>query len=184
MSAHPVSSKDPGPAPLRTARLVGHRCQDRDGPAIDAVFADPEIRYWALPRAPGKAALWTTQSGAATAQRMAAHWAAHGWGPRVWHDAGGVVGLAGLQFAILNGEGAVEIAFAIRRDAQGQGYAREALAAILAEAPRITHRLRASVWRGNGAALHLLHGFGFHAAPIGPPAAQMPGLLVLERRLA
>lgn len=184
MSAHPASPKDPGPAPLVTARLVGHRCQDQDGASIDAVFDDPEVRHWALPRAPGKGPVWTAQTGAATARRMAAHWAAHGWGPRVWHDAGGVVGLAGLQFAIVNGEGAVEIAFAIRRDAQGQGYAREALAAIQAEARHITQRLRASVWRENGAALHLLHGFGFRAAPTGSPATQMPGLRVLERQLA
>lgn len=161
---------------LATARLNARPCRPDDGPQLQAVLGDLDVRRWAVPDPES----WSDAAAQNTAARMAAHWAAHGWGPRLWFDQSGVVALAGLQFAVIEGQGSVEIAFAVRRAAQGRGYARELLDAILREAGGVSHVLRATVRPDNAVALHLLRSQGFGpAAPSG--VAARSGMLVLER---
>jgi RimJ/RimL family protein N-acetyltransferase len=161
---------------LATSRLRGRPCTADDAPHVEALFGDPGIRRWISP--PGRP--WTDARAGIIAARLAAHWDAHGWGQRLWFDADRLVGIAGLQFAILGGEGAVEAALAIDRGRQGMGYGREALSAVMAEAPAIATRIRAAVLSENRPSAGLLASLGFR--PVGRLAEDGETRDILEWR--
>jgi RimJ/RimL family protein N-acetyltransferase len=142
---------------IETARLRGRPCTPGDVGPIAALFGEPEVRRWTSP--PGVD--WTKDRFELIALRLSAHWLAHRWGPRLWFAGERFVGVAGLQFAIVAGRGVVEIAYAVLPAEQRRGYAREALAAILAEAPEIAREVVACVADGNARSLDLLARAGF-----------------------
>jgi len=142
---------------IRTDRLTGRAVSSADAGHLERLFGDPEIRHWVSPAGAG----WTADRAELIAARLAAHWLAHGWGQRLWFAGDRLVGIAGLQFAVVGGTGAVEIAFAVAPSMRGQGHAREALAAVLEESAGISRRVMAAVVEGNAPALALLRSAGF-----------------------
>jgi len=70
------------------------------------------------------------------AARYVAHWAAHGFGLRVWEDrtSGEPVGRGGLHLLMVDGRPEVEVGWAIVRERWGEGLATEGGAASLGEA--------------------------------------------------
>lgn len=144
-------------ATLTTARMTGRPVTGADAGHARAIFGTPAVTDWTSP--PGS--VWDDGRCAAAGLRMAAHWQAHGWGPRLWFAGDRLVGIAGLQFAILDGAGAVELAYAVLPGERGRGFATEAVAAVLAEAPGIAHRVGAAVRRDNAPSRRLLTRAGF-----------------------
>ncbi|WP_170317553.1 GNAT family N-acetyltransferase [Paroceanicella profunda] len=145
---------------MTTPRLHGRPCQTDDQAHVRALFGAEEIRRWASP--PGL--VWSPERYALITLRLAAHWAAHGWGPRMWFAGGALVGIAGLQFAVLDGLPAVEIAFAVLPALQRRGFATEMIAATLVEARGIARRVDAAVLEDNAVSRLLLARQGFHEA--------------------
>lgn len=70
------------------------------------------------------------------AARYVAHWAAHGFGLRVWEDrvTGEPVGRGGLHVMMLDGRPEIDVGWAIVRERWGEGLATEGGGAALAEA--------------------------------------------------
>lgn len=141
---------------LRTERLTGRPPRPRDARFAAALLARPEVGAWT-----GEAGAPCPALAKAQAQAAAAHWAAHGFGLRVWQAGGAPVGLAGLRFCVQEGRAAVEAAFAVAPERWGEGLGGEVMAAVMAEAPAICTEVRAAVHDGNAAALALLRGLGF-----------------------
>lgn len=146
---------------IATDRLSGRPCTPEDRDLVAALFADGEVRRWTTP--PGL--LWSPARVESVTMKLAAHWVAHGWGPRLWFEQGRFAGIAGLQFAVIGGRGVVEIAYALMPPARGRGLAGEAVAAILAEAPGIAREIVAALRPGNAPSLRLLARAGFEPAP-------------------
>jgi RimJ/RimL family protein N-acetyltransferase len=145
---------------LATTRLTARPCRPDDAGHVAALFADPAVHVWTSP--PG--IVWDGPRCERVALKLAGHWIAHGWGPRLWFAGDRLVGICGLQFAILDGRGAVELAYAVLPAAQGRGYASEAIAATLAEAPAIAAEIMASVVAGNDRSVRRLAAAGFRPA--------------------
>ncbi|WP_157982326.1 GNAT family N-acetyltransferase [Oceanicella sp. SM1341] len=162
---------------IETPRLHGRPCRAEDKAHVTALFGTEEIRRWASP--PGL--VWSAERYATVTRRLAAHWASHGWGPRLWFEGRSLVGIAGLQFAVLDGLAAVEIAFAVLPAAQRRGFATEMLAATLSEAGGITRRVDAAVLEDNAASRLLLSREGFRQ--VGSMVEDGRRLLLLERSL-
>lgn len=151
---------------LRTRRMEGRPVRPRDASFAAALFGHPQVGRWTGDAAPrGR-----TQAGL-RARAFAAHWTAHGFGLRLWRDAEGPAGLAGLQFCVLGGAAAVEASFAFAPDRWGRGLAAEAMTATLAEAAGICAEVQAVVREGNDPALALLRRLGFAER-----ASILPGL--------
>ncbi|GIX13401.1 MAG: hypothetical protein KatS3mg118_1360 [Paracoccaceae bacterium] len=146
---------------LVTHRLHGRPCTAGDSGHIAALLGDHAVRRWVLPA--GRE--WSAARAGALARALDAHWQAHGWGPRLWFADGALVGLAGLRFAVIGGEGAVEVTLAVAADRQGRGFGRELMGAVMAEAPQISSRVRAAVLEGNRRSAALLTSLGFR--PVG-----------------
>ncbi|HEU0223491.1 MAG TPA: GNAT family N-acetyltransferase [Paracoccaceae bacterium] len=160
---------------IATERLKGRPCNPGDVEHIRALLSAPDVQRWlCLPVLD-----WTEERCEIATMRLTAHWLCHGWGPRLWFAGDRFVGLIGLRFAMLAGHGAVEIAFAVMPAEQRKGYAREALAATLAEAPSIAREVSAAVLRDNLASLHLLRDLGFAEAGRSEEAGRE--LIILSR---
>mgnify|MGYP005857372731 CR=1 FL=1 len=145
---------------LATPRLDGHPVARSDAGFLAALFGRAEVGHWTgESRAP-----WTAAEAARRAEGFAAHWAAHGFGLRVWREGAAPVALAGLQFCVIDGRAEVELSFAVSPERQGEGLAREAAAAALAEAPGIAAEVAAVTWADNAPALTLLAALGFREA--------------------
>lgn len=141
----------------RTERLEGRPCQPGDGPVLARLMGEPDVARWAGPG--GRP--WSAERAEIFALRLAAHWLAHGWGPRLWFEGDRFVCVLGLRFAILAGRGAVEVSFAVPQAERRRGYAREALAATLAEARGIVREVEAAVAEANAPSRRLLAAAGF-----------------------
>lgn len=141
---------------LRTPRLVGRPITPRDARFAAALFGRPEVGRW-------------TGEGAAGApgervRAFAAHWTAHGFGLRVWEREGRPAALAGLQFCVIAGRGAVEASFAVSPEHWGEGLGEEAMGAALAEAEGICREVVAVAHAENERAVRLLRRLGFAEA--------------------
>lgn len=90
-----------------------------DGPALRHMLADDEVSFWLTPAA-GSEPLGPDDF-SSMAARKAAHWAAHGFGQWLALADGEPVGRGGLQHAIVNGRGEVEIGWAVARSHWGRG---------------------------------------------------------------
>ena len=148
---------------LETARLHlrGHRADDFE--ALAAIWADPEVvRYIG-----GKPS--TPQESWMRLLRYPGMWVLVGCG--FWaieeKDSGRMIGDIGYMDAkrLMKPpmDGMPEIGWVLASDAQGKGYAREALAAVLAwgRAHFGTHRAACIIETGNTASVRLATGAGF-----------------------
>jgi RimJ/RimL family protein N-acetyltransferase len=142
---------------LETARLDLRPLRQEDAPALFAILGDGEaMRFWdrpAIARA-GTAAEIVASQLAAMEDGHFFYWTAWEGG-----DAIGSVDLSGLDFRHKRGE----IGFFFRRDKWGQGFAREAAAALIAHAfgTLALERLEARVHAANKPAKILLTRLGF-----------------------
>ncbi len=138
---------------LRTQRLVGRPVTPRDARFAEALFARPEVGRWT-----------GEQVDRARVRAFAAHWTAHGFGLRVWERDGRPAALAGLQFCVIAGRGAVEASFAVAPEFWGEGLGEEAMAAALGEATAICREVVAVAHAENRRAVRLLRRLGFAEA--------------------
>ncbi|MDF2234012.1 GNAT family N-acetyltransferase [Albimonas sp. CAU 1670] len=141
---------------LRTQRLEGRPIRPRDASFAAALFGREEVGRWT-----GEGDPWTRAVAAQRARAFAAHWTAHGFGLRLWRDARGPAGVAGLQFCVLEGAAAIEASFAFAPERWGEGLATEAMRASLAEAQAICAEVQAVVREGNAPAVAVLRRLGF-----------------------
>ncbi|MBX3503345.1 MAG: GNAT family N-acetyltransferase [Alphaproteobacteria bacterium] len=136
---------------LRTERLILRRVRASDAPAMHAILSDPAaMRYWStLPHAD------LAQSEAWIEGTVASILAGRSDDFLVECD-GAVIGKAGLW----NGN---EIGFLLAPSAWGKGYAREAVAAVIARGFAVNghDEIRAEVDPRNEACLRLLTRLGF-----------------------
>ena len=150
---------------LRTQRLTGRPVTARDAGFLASLFGRAEIGAWTSDdAAPDR------REAAERARAFAAHWSAHGFGLRLWKDAAGPAGLAGLQFCVLEGAAAVEASFAFLPDRWGRGLAQEAMQAAMQEAPALAAEIHAVVREGNAPAFALLRRLGFAERATALPA--------------
>ena len=139
---------------LRTSRFVLRELTRADAAALFASFSDPEVMRW-----------WSR--GPFESEAELAEWLvpSEGWeGGRSWAIAESEEGPAiGRLAAIDRGDGMTELAHLVVRERQGQGVAREALAALVAHLfdGEGRRRLYADTDPDNAASNRLLESLGF-----------------------
>lgn len=116
-------------ADMRTARLTGRRVSRFDAALLARIWRDPQGARWLS--ASGEP--WSRARVKMAAERLAAHWTAHRFGPRMWFHERRFVGYAGLKFAQIDRSPCVEIMWGAPPDAWGRGFITEAAAACLSE---------------------------------------------------
>ncbi len=158
-----------GPARLDTARLVLRKPTLADAEAIYHRYAsDAQVtRFLGWPRH------WTIDDTRSFLQWSEAQWHEHPAGPYLIESGAGVLlGSAGLEFS---GPHQAATGYVLARDAWGQGYATEALRAVIAVARRLQVReLQAICHAGHAASRRVLEKCGFRCA--GQVAVQFPNL--------
>jgi ribosomal-protein-alanine N-acetyltransferase len=154
-------------ARLTTARLVLRRMTIADAPALHAAFSDPEaMRYWSTGphTALSDTLAWIEATVAAVADGASDDFA-------VTLD-GAVIGKAGLW----KGN---EVGVIFRRSAWGQGYAQEAMTAVLARGfEGGTTAIMADVDPRNAASLRLLARLGFQQTGTASATFEIDGVWV------
>jgi len=144
---------------LETARLLLRPLGAEDAPALLAIFGDPEVmRYWSTPP-------WTSPDDALAMVRRARESATEGTALRlgvVRRVDGALVGTCTL-FDLVASSRRAELGYALARSAWGQGYAREAVGALLDHGfgAMGLHRVEADVDPRNAASARLLERLGF-----------------------
>ena len=118
--------------PVLTPRLVLTPVGPEDVEDLLVLYSDPVVAYWTGP--------WTGAAVAAWAADMAARWATEGVGKWMARDRsdGSLVGRGGLSCWELEGEGVLELGWAVRDARTGRGYGTELGRAALAWA--VTYR--------------------------------------------
>ena len=181
---------------LRTARLSGRPIRASDARHAADLFGRDEVgRFVAESRR-----AWTAELAFDRARAFAAHWSAHGFGLRVWETPAGApappafappafappafAGVAGLQFCVLEGRGAVEVSFAFLPEFWGKGLAREAMEAVLGEAADVCREIEAVAHADNLRAAALLARLGFAAIDAPETGAAACGTRRYRLRLA
>ena len=145
--------------PIITAHRVTLRwLTDRDVPALYEIFSDPEVmRYWSSPPLPG------LDAAASLLAEIKRHFAAgtlYQWG--ALRDGDKIIGTCTLA-AVNVPHRRAELGFAVSRSKWGQGYASEAIAAIIrfAFTTLHLHRLEADVDPRNLRSVRCLEDAGF-----------------------
>ncbi len=114
---------------LNTRRLTARPIHPEDWPLIHAIQSDPEHGYWVRgPFAPA-----SPDRSQRIARKLSSAWEA-GYGPFVWHLNGEPIGYAGLRLTRLLGSNAAEALWGFVARAHHQGYANEAMQAVLRKA--------------------------------------------------
>lgn len=151
---------------LLTERLAGRAVRAGDAALMARIWGVPATAYWlnrdTLPK--------SAERIAADTARAAAHWETHGFGHTLLFDGataqtrlaeGRFVGWVLLLLSVIDGEGMVELGWAITAEAQGAGYATEAARAVLAEAQaRGLRRVVAYTRPSNQASLRVMAKLG------------------------
>ena len=113
---------------LATARLQLREVTPADVDALAAMFADPEVMAWI-----GSGGVRDGDAARAVIERERSNYAEHGygeWALTSWDD-DEMIGLCGLiDWPDVAGVPETEIAYLLRRDVWGRGYATEAATAI------------------------------------------------------
>lgn len=155
---------------LETGRLRLVPLRAADAPLLFSILKDEEaLAFWHRPAITRAATLSEIIAGqlAAMADGHFLYWT-------VWRgeDAIGSVDLSALDFAHLRGE----VGFLFRRDQWGQGFGREAMAALIAHAfgPLKLERLEARIHAQNRAAKRLVMALGFR------PEGRLSGYLLRD----
>jgi RimJ/RimL family protein N-acetyltransferase len=117
---------------LSTERLTGRPWRADDWPFLLRLQSDPRSGPWITRRG----ATPTEDLARASVARFVGHWAAHGFGPRLWFFEGRPAALAGLRHQLIDGRAVVEALWTVEPDLHGRGLAPEAMrAALAADAP-------------------------------------------------
>jgi RimJ/RimL family protein N-acetyltransferase len=113
---------------------------------------------------------------------MAAHWAAHGFGPRLWLHEGRPAALAGLRHQLIEGRSVIEALWTVEPDLHRRGLAPEAMRAAMAADAAEARAVEAWTRPDNGPSQRVAARLGF--APVGACVwADTPHLLFrLTRR--
>src|SRR5262249_61980359 len=124
-------------APARPRRLRPERPWREPAPLYRDLFADPAVAAALWPGA-GRGPRSIRQALSILAEDIA-HWQRESFGPWVFFEAasGLFVGRGGLRRATVAGIGCVEVLYAVRSDAWGEGDASEMAAGAGAYAPRL-----------------------------------------------
>lgn len=110
-----------------TPRLTGRPFTRADWPLVHALQADPAVGPWLRgPHIPP-----CEDRSREIAARFAEAWAADGLGPYVWRAGLREIGYAGLRRSRLQGDGELEVLWAVLPAHQGRGYATEAANAAI-----------------------------------------------------
>lgn len=113
------------PDEFRTDRLLARRISIADLPAMAAMNADPLVMK-------SLGGVLGADGSRAWVEEKVTHWREHEFGVYVLTSADGVVvGRAGLQYADVDDERCIELLYALRIEAWGNGYATEASRALL-----------------------------------------------------
>lgn len=139
---------------LQTDRLVLRQLEQADAASLHPMFADPEtMRYWW--RAPHGSISETEAEVAINASPgdALACWA-------ITRDGGGALGWINLR---IKREGVAEVGYILSRNSWGQGFGREALAAIVSHGFNMMglHRIAADTDPDNLGSIALLRSLGF-----------------------
>jgi RimJ/RimL family protein N-acetyltransferase len=92
-----------------------------DAPALHAILADAEVANWLRPA--GVTGPFSAAECYGMAERDAAHWVAHGFGPWLVLDGDAAVGRGGLRHTLADSRGEVEIGWLVARERWGEGIA-------------------------------------------------------------
>ena len=105
--------------PVTTARLVLTPIRAEDVDDLSLLYGDPLVAYWTGPWSPATIEAWATG--------MARRWTVDGVGKWLAHDwaTGSLVGRGGFTKIELDGEGVLELGWAVRDALTGRGYATE-----------------------------------------------------------
>ena len=170
---------------LRTERLVlrGHRIEDFA--AMAAMYAQPDtVRFIGAGEPHSQEVVWSRL------QRAAGAWRMLGYGFFVIEHAasGRVIGEAGFleRFAPGKGPRTPEAGWALETSTRGQGYAGEAMAAILAWADERFQRTTCVIAPENTPSIALARRLGFRETGVepAPPDWTGPEFLRFERSAA
>jgi RimJ/RimL family protein N-acetyltransferase len=114
---------------LNTSRLIGTPAVPGDFADIRILHADP--RVMATLSADGKT--FPEQDSRAFLERAAEHWKLHGFGLWLLRErlGGEFVGYGGIKHIVVEGRDQIELAYAIRSDCWGNGFATEISIAAL-----------------------------------------------------
>jgi len=124
-------------AAVRLSRLTHERPWQEHARLYRDLFADPAVAATLWPGALGGPR--TDRQAAEMLTQDIAHWHERSFGPWVFFETatGVFVGRGGLRAADLAGEECVELLYAVRSDAWGQGYATEMARLAVAHARRL-----------------------------------------------
>ena len=146
---------------LITARMTARPPQTDDAPLLARIWAQPQAARWLS----AEGTPWSPARIAHVAERFAAHWTTHLFGPWLWFENGGFVGYAGVKFAQIEGRAEVEALWGFAPHAWGRGLGAEAATAALAQAKEDGFaRIVAVVLAGNVASQRLMEKTGFRHA--------------------
>jgi RimJ/RimL family protein N-acetyltransferase len=114
---------------LRTLRLIGTPAGPSDFAEIRPLHGDS--RVMATLSSDGKT--FSEEQSRSFLNRAADHWKSHGFGLWLFRDqaSGDFVGYGGIKHAIVEGHDEIELAYAIRSDYWGKGFATEISRAAL-----------------------------------------------------
>jgi ribosomal-protein-alanine N-acetyltransferase len=114
---------------LQTRRLIGTPAGPRDFADIRLLHGDPSV----MATLSVDGATFSEEDSRAFLARAEQHWRSHGFG--LWtlreRDGGNFAGYGGIKHATVEGRDEIELAYAIRSGAWGQGFATEASLAAL-----------------------------------------------------
>jgi RimJ/RimL family protein N-acetyltransferase len=92
-----------------------------DAPALHAILSDDEVAHWL--RAAGVTGPFSAAECDGMAERDAAHWVAHGFGPWLVLDGDAALGRGGLRHTLADSRGEIEIGWFVARERWGDGIA-------------------------------------------------------------
>jgi len=118
---------------VTTERLVLRRPAPGDEARYRDLLFNPQVEEWLRP--PPLRPFGEADPPSLLAKDLE-HWTGHGFGPRVVEEreGGRFIGRAGLSWTTVEGEVAVQLAWALLPPAQGRGLATEAALALVEEA--------------------------------------------------
>ncbi len=159
---------------LRTDRLILRVHTLQDFPAMAAMWSDPEmVRFIGAGQPLSEEVVW------GRLQKTVGAWPILGYGfLAIEHAASGqVIGEAGFleRFAPDGEPRTPEAGWALATASRGQGYAGEAMAAILGWGDERFERTRCVISPENGPSIALAHRLGYREQGVEPPSADWTG---------
>lgn len=177
-TSQPAPIPDRRGQPLVTDRLLLRRFEPRDLTDFFEIHSDPGA--FAGDTTPP---LETADQALEITYRWASHWDHYGFGYRVveLRATGEVIGLAGLQLRLLDGQTVLNLYYRFRPERWGLGYATEACAAVVSHARSLlpAAAVVAITDTGNDRARRLAERLGLVPTPLVDPEETVPHVVHL-----